>query len=200
MIRVAIADDHRIFRQGLSQLLTGAEGLELVGQASDGDQLAKLCETTAFDVVVADVSMPGPPLPALIERHADRLWVILTMHADGGLARRLLDAGARAFVLKDDAFDDLTHAIRQVVVGRRFVSTSISLPTDESDAPPSERELEVLRLIARGFTTKRIAGVLGVSVKTIETYRARLMRKLRVQSGPELVFAATQRGWLSTSG
>lgn len=195
-VRLAIADDHRLFRQGLAQLLRAAEGFEVAGEAADGDELAGLCQTARLDVVIADVSMPGAALSTLIARHPELRWVVLTMHSDGGLARQLLDAGALGFVLKDNAFEELARAVREALAGRRFVSPSVELASHAIDLPPSVRELEVLKLVAKGYTTKRIAGMLGLSVKTVETYRARLMRKLGVQSGPELVFAATQRGWL----
>lgn len=196
MLRVAIADDHRLFRQGLAQLLAQADGIQLVGEAANADDLTSLCTTLTPDLVIADVSMPGPPLATLITQHLQLRWIVLTMHADGGLARQLLEVGASAFVLKDSAFDDLLHAIREVGAGRSFVSSSVELPNGPPDSAPSARELEVLRLMAQGHTTKRIASIMGVSTKTIETFRARLMRKLRVQSGPELIYAASQRGWL----
>jgi DNA-binding NarL/FixJ family response regulator len=157
------------------------------------------------DVAVVDVSMPGPDVTTLPVRLSERglgvRLVALTMHAESAVVRRVLAAGFRGYVLKDNSFDELLDALRTVAVGDVFVSPTLELQLrrEPEFAALSEREQTVLRWIADGSTTKRIAAELGISAKTVETYRTRLMRKLEVRSSAELVRRAIELGLLSTS-
>jgi DNA-binding NarL/FixJ family response regulator len=205
MIRVALADDHTIFRQGLAAMLRADGEIDVVGEASDVLSLIEVLQATRPDVAVVDVSMPGPDVTTLPVRLSERglsvRLVALTMHAEVAIVRRVLAAGFQGYVLKDNSFDELLDALRTVAAGDVFVSPVLEaqLRREPEFASLSEREQTVLRWIADGSTTKRIAAELGISAKTVETYRTRLMRKLDVRSSAELVRRAIELGLLPTS-
>ncbi len=199
-MRVLIADDHSILRQGLAALLDAAEGIELVGQASDGDELWSLAVKFNPDIVVMDVSMPGKRVtdfPAAVARQGLRARVIaLTMHEEPAVALPVVQSGVAGagYVLKRSAFDELTTAIRAVAAGGRYISPELAhallnapteLDTDPSKLSPRERD--VLKCLAAGQTLKRIARDLSISERTVETYRARLLEKLSASTTADLI-------------
>lgn len=200
-IRVAIADDHAILRQGLAQLLRSADGIELVAEASDGPELLELVLETRPDVAVSDVSMPTFGAQVLAEKLADTDMatkiVALTVHDEPEIALPILNAGASGYVLKKNAFEELLQAIRAVHDGGRFVSAIVAgnlITPAKSDSPVlSDRERDVLAGLSSGWPYKRIASELDISVRTVETYRERLLKKLDLSTTADLIrFAARQ--------
>lgn len=202
MTLVLLADDHGIVRQGVASLLSAQPSIEVAAQLSSGFEVMRWFDSADVDVAVVDVTMPGPEpadlLKACRERGSDARFVALTMHSEATIAQRVLNAGYIGYVHKDDAFRDLIVAIRNAADSKQFVSKSVA--DKLSEIPPqveiSEREHHVLRCIADGMTNKRTAVELNVSVKTVETYRSRLMKKLDVHSAAELIRVAIRRGWL----
>ena len=203
MISVLLADDHGIVRQGVATLLKSEDDIAVVAELASGFEVMRWFDTDNATVAVVDVTMPGPEpadlLRACRERGATAEFVALTMHTEAVIAQRVLNAGYIGYVHKDDAFQDLLKAIRAAVEHRVFVSQSVAdaLQSMPPQVDISEREQHVLRCIAEGMTNKRTAAELEISVKTVETYRSRLMKKLDVHSAAELVRVATQGGWLS---
>jgi DNA-binding NarL/FixJ family response regulator len=206
MIRVIIADDHVIFRQGLLKLLQTAEDIVVVGEAGEGREALRLIEEVTPDVAMLDISMPNLSgigiADEIREKGVGTKVIFLTMHNDLLTAKKGI-LSAPGYVLKDDAFEDLLYAIRTVAAGGKFISPAISVklaqshPLKESrNRILTEREIEVLRLIASGLTNKRIAGKLSISVKTVETHRTRILQKLEVHSTTDLVKHALKIGLL----
>jgi DNA-binding NarL/FixJ family response regulator len=204
MIRVLIADDHVIFRQGLLKLLQTCEDVAVVGEVGDGREALRLIEKETPDIAILDISMPGITgfdIANEIQLRDIRTKIIfLTMHNDPPTAKKALQSSS-GYVLKDDAFDDLLYAIRSVSSGKKFVSPSISekiLTTGtmrkNGDRILTDRECEILRLIASGLTNKKIAGRLSISVKTVETHRSRIMQKLDSHTSADLVRQALKMG------
>ena len=210
-LRVLLADDHAVVREGLRALLNSDPRFEIVGDASDGLLTIAAVERLAPDVVVLDVSMPGmngvQVARRLKELHPEVKTIALTVHEEGGYLRSLMDAGASGYVLKRSASSELLRAIETVAEGGIHLDSAIasqlvnrlgqrratSLPT----AALSEREQEVMRYVAHGYSNKEIATKLDVSVKTIETYRYRASEKLGLSSRAELVRYAIGQGWLN---
>jgi len=198
MIRVIVADDHVIFRQGLLKLLQSAEGITVAGEAGDGKEALAMIVKESPDIAVLDISMPGLSgieiSKELKARGCATKVVYLTMHNDVLTAKQALISGVSGYILKDDAFEDLLYAIKAVASGRKFISPSISdkilhsspLKVVEKNIL-TEREREILKLIASGLTNKKIADKLSISVKTVETHRARILQKLDFHTTAELV-------------
>lgn len=192
-ISVVLADDHVVVRRGLRLLLEREPGITVAGEAGSAADALEAVAATGADVLVLDLNMPGePPLAAIpqVERAA---VVVLTMEQDPAFARRALAGGARGYVLKRAVDEELVDAIRAVAAGATHVSgevrAALAKPR-EREGPPgglSEREAEVLRLIALGHTNPEIGDQLSISVRTVETHRARIQQKLGVSSRPELV-------------
>jgi DNA-binding NarL/FixJ family response regulator len=210
-LRVVLADDHAVVREGLKALIGAQPGMELVGEAADGRSACRLVEQLLPDVVVMDVSMPGMSGAQAAEelrRACPRVKVLaLTVHEDKGYLRQLLEAGAAGYVLKRAAAEELVHAIRTVAAGGVYLDPALAGKVVGSFVrkPPgagaagadlSEREAEVVSLVAAGHSNKEIAGRLELSVKTVETYKARSLEKLGLSSRADLVRYALQRGWL----
>jgi len=206
-LRIVLADDHEVVRAGLRALLEGAAGMEVVAEAQNGaEAVERACELKP-DVVVMDVSMPvmdGVLATEQLARVCPEVRVVaLTAHDDSAHLRRLLQAGAAGYVLKRAATDELVRAIHVVADGGTYVDPLLggSLLRGRHDPPReiplSAREEDVLRRIAWGESNKEIAGKLGVSTKTVETYKARITQKLRLRSRTEMVRYALERGWLS---
>jgi len=209
-VRILLIDDHRLFRQGLRSILERERGLEVVGEAGDGPSALKLAGSTSPDVVVADIHLPdgdGIALAVRILAQCPATKVIfLSSDADFNLVRRALDAGGSGYLLKDNASGDLIRAIEAVRQGGVYLCPEVASALVEDfrqrgnqtpEAPPvqlSEREAEVLRLIADGLRNKEIADQLGVSTKSVETYRKRLMTKLGFSSTAELIRHAIRTG------
>jgi DNA-binding NarL/FixJ family response regulator len=211
-LRILLADDHAVVREGLKAVLNAQPGLEVVGEAADGvEALARAAELDP-DVVVVDISMPGltgaQVTARLKEARPDRKVLALTVHEDKSYLRRLLEAGASGYVLKQSATAEIVHAIRAVAAGGTYIDPALAGTVvgpfvgrpDAEETPPnglSEREEEVVSLIAQGYSNKEIAARLKLSVKTVETYKARSLEKLGMRSRVDLVRYATQRGWLT---
>jgi DNA-binding NarL/FixJ family response regulator len=203
VIKVIIADDHTIFRQGLRQLLEAIKDLTVAGEAADGQQALKLIRELQPDVAILDVSMPKGGLEVVSEICNQGLLtkiVLLTMHNDADAANRALQAGAHGYVLKDNAFEDLVYALHSVKGGGTFISPSLAAGVLKSgerrkeDEPLTRREREVLALIANGLTNRQIGEKLFISIKTVETHRARIMQALDLHSTAELVRYAIEKG------
>jgi DNA-binding NarL/FixJ family response regulator len=203
-MRILLADDHPMFRQGLKALLE-REGFEIVGEASDGHEAVRLARKLEPNVAVLDVSMPllnGIDAAREIHRRAMRTQVVLlTMFEEDAFALEALRAGVRGYVLKAQAAADLVGAIREVMRGAIYLSPGISeavvnalSKTDPPVDPLTDRERQVLQLVAEGKTTKKIASILGLSVKTAESHRTRIMHKLDIHETASLVRYAIRRG------
>jgi DNA-binding NarL/FixJ family response regulator len=208
MTSVLLVDDHVIVRQGLRALLDQHCDLEVVADVSNGRDAVAAVKEHRPDVVVLDVAMPelnGVEATRQIIEHCAHTRVIgLSMHEDRGFALRMLQAGARGYLLKEGAFDELVTAINAIVAGRIYLGSKITDTVlnalmegkgrdDESDLLTA-REREVLQLLAEGHSTRAMAQRLDVSHKTIETYRKRLMTKLNVHSVAELTKIAVREG------
>jgi two-component system, NarL family, response regulator NreC len=204
-IRVVIADDHTLVRQGLKSLLE-REGIQVVGEAQDGREVMELAAKHSPDVAVIDVGMPilnGLDAARELKRCAPKTKaILLTRHDEDEYLIEALRAGAKGYVLKNQAASDLVQAIRLVCRGQVYLSPGMSsvvvnaylskaeLPVD----PITSREREVLQLIAEGKSTKDIASLLGISVKTADSHRSRLMRKLDIHEVATLVRYAVRKG------
>jgi len=207
MIRVAIADDHAVVRQGLRHIIGETPELSLVGEAATGAETLELARTVECDVLVLDMSMPGPGgLDILRELRALRpglAILVLSMYPEDQFAVRLLRGGADGYLNKESAPDELVGAIRKVATGGKYVSAALAEKLAQAlhtggDALPheslSDREFQVLRLIAAGRTASEIAAQLSLSVKTISTYRARLLAKMNMSTNADLMRYALDHG------
>lgn len=204
-VRILLADDHRIVRQGLLALLN-REGFEVVAEASDGQEAVRLAAQLAPDVAILDVTMPllnGLDAAGEILRQRKNTRVILlTMHAEEYQIATALRAGVRGYVLKTQAAEALVHAIHETVAGSVYLSPGISecvvqgylsgTPPDVEPLAPRERQ--VLQLVAEGKTSKEIASLLGLTVKTAESYRSKVMEKLDIHETAGLVRYAIRHG------
>ena len=207
MIRVLIADDHAIVRQGLKQILSETEDLVIAGEAEDGSEALMLARQTVWDVFLLDVSMPnrnGIDTLKQLRKEFPRLPVlILSMHPEEQYAVRALKAGASGYLTKQSAPEQLVNAIRQVANGKKYVSPSVALQlaeaiSDHSEKKPHERitdrEYQVLTLIASGKTLTQVADTLNLGVATVSTYRARLLEKMGLKSTAELIRYGLENG------
>jgi len=204
-LRILLADDHMIVRQGLRALLERA-GFEVVAEATNGQEAVALAEKHKPDVAVLDLMMPTlNGLDAgrqILQSGAKTAIVLLTMQTDEHHVARALRAGIKAYLLKTQASDDLVRAIRDVVRGQVFLSDAVSRVVVDGylsgiaapEDPLAPREREVLQLVAEGKTSKEIAEILGVSVKTAESYRSHIMDKLDIHETAGLVRYAIRRG------
>jgi DNA-binding NarL/FixJ family response regulator len=203
MIRVLIADDHAVVREGLKQIISEAPELTVAGEAADGAEALDKSRSLDYDVLVLDISMPGlTGLDIVKEVRAARPELpvlILSMHPEEQFAVRLLKAGAAGYLSKESAPDELVNAIRKVVNGGKYVSPELAeklafdLEAGSSKLPHetlSDREFQVLRMLAGGKTVKEIAEQLSLSVKTVSTYRTRLLGKMNLKTNAELIHYA----------
>lgn len=203
--RVLLAEDHVMLRQGVAKLLEAA-GFEVVGEACDGREALNLARRLSPDVVVLDIGIPGlngiDAARAVVKEVPVTRVVVLTIHDEDAYVLEALRAGARGYVLKTQAGQDLVRAVQDVLSGGIYLSPGVSSSLVEAflagtAVPPdplTPREREVLQLIAEGRATKEVAAVLGVSVKTAETHRTRLMAKLGIHHTAGLVRYALRRG------
>lgn len=208
-IRIVLADDHRVVRTGLKLLLGAETGIDVVAEAGDADEALRAVLGHKPDVLVLDLSMPGPQssleaLPLVRERCATTATVVLTMQEDPEYARRALRAGALGYVLKEAADGDLIEAVRRAAAGETYLNPSLGAKLaamHETPAGPpddlSEREAEVLRLIALGHTNSEIGEQLFLSVRTVETHRAHVQQKLAISTRAELVRFALDHGLMT---
>ena len=213
-IRILLADDHTVMREGLRLLLERQPDFIVVGEAADGRQAVALAETEDPSVVVMDIAMPLlngiEATRQIVSRDHKIAVIILSMHFDESYVLRALKAGARGYLLKDSAEADLIKAVRSVCEGRTSFSPAISrmLLEDyirqlqqrgEEDSYDllSSREREVLQLIAEGKSNKEIASMLHLSLYTVETHRTHILQKLNLHSVPELILYAVRKGIIS---
>ncbi len=214
-IRVVVADDHAVVRAGLTALLEAQPDVEVVGEASDGEGALRMVDDLAPDVVVMDLTMPGcggiEATRRIRERKAAPRVLVLTMHDDPAFVRAAIDAGASGYLVKRAAGDELTTAVRRVHKGRAYLDVPLGegdlmaalTPTVESSRGEnaalgrlSGREREVLELLASGHTYQQAADALGVSIKSVGTYRTRLAEKLGLKSRAEIFRFAMDHGLL----
>jgi len=206
-IQVLVADDHQLVRQGLKVLLEN-EGFRVIGEAANGQEALELAESLHPEVAILDLAMPllnGIEAARQIQKVSPKTkTILLTMHTDRRYILEGLRGGAKGYVMKTHAADDLVRAIREAARGGTYLSPEISeaviqayqnkteMPVD----PLSARERQVLQLIAEGKTTKEVATTLDISVKTAETYRTRIMQKLEIHETASLVRYAIRRGFV----
>ena len=216
-IRVLIADDHAVLRAGLNKLLNAESDIEVIGEASNGKEAVSKTVELIPDVLLLDITMPdmgGIDVARLIKaKNLPVSILILTMHEDEGYLREALKAGVLGYIPKKAAEAELISAIRAVHRGEIYLYPSMAkslveeaiygnsvpdkeLPFDSYELL-SQREREVLRLVTKGYTNQEIAGQLSLSIKTVETYKARMMEKLNISSRAELVRYALHRGLLN---
>jgi DNA-binding NarL/FixJ family response regulator len=211
-LRIFLADDHIVMREGLKALVNAQPDMNVIGEADNGRTALLKAKELQPDIVVMDVSMPemnGIQATERLRHACQKIKVlILTAHDDTGYLRQLLEAGAAGYVLKRVAADELINAIRVVAAGGVYLDPALAGKVVRGyvgkqrlrGAPQcntlSERETEVLRLVAWGYTNKEVAGYLRISVKTVETHKANLMQKLDLKSRVEMVRYALRQGWL----
>ena len=214
-LRIFLADDHAVVREGLKTLINSHPGMEVVGEAADGRAACVTAAELVPDVVVMDVSMPdmnGVQATRELRGVCPGVKVVaLTVHEDTSYVRELLAAGASGYVLKRAAAEELVHAVQVVARGDVYLDPIIAAAvvqqlarkpaTDDrtTAAGLSDRETEVLQLIAHGHSNKEIAARLALSVKTVETYKARSMEKLGLTGRADIVRLALEKGWLKDS-
>lgn len=211
--KILLADDHKIVRDGLRSLLYKQSGMEVVGEAEDGRRALQLAAELTPDIVIMDIGMPnlnGMEATRHILDAVQNVKVIaLSMHSDKRFVSGMLQAGASGYLLKDCAFEELAQAVETVLGGQIYLSPKITgvvvedyvqMTTQIETSPLSlltSREREVLQLFAEGKNTKEIAALLYVSVKTVETHRQRIMKKLNIHNIPDLVKFAIREGLTS---
>ena len=207
MIKVCVVDDHAVVREGLKRIISENPGMAVTAEAGDGHEALKVIQSEPCDVVLLDITMPNKSgLDVLKQLHLDRPKLpvlVLSMHAEDQYAVRVLRAGAAGYLTKESAPAKLVQAIRKVVRGGKYVSATLAeklvydLDSDSSKAPHevlSDREYQVLCLIASGKTVTTIAEELALSVKTISTYRVRILEKLNMKNNAELTRYAIKEG------
>ena len=209
-IKVIVADDHGIVRKGLRYLLERQPDMEVVGEASDGREAVRLCEETSPQVAVMDIAMPQlngiDAASQVVRRNSETAVIILSMYADEDYLVRALASGVKGYLLKDSAEVDLVRAVRSVAQGKSFFSPTIAQMLAEDYTRQlqekglqdsydllTEREKEILQLLAEGKSNKEVAAVLNVSPYTIETHRMHIMQKLDLHNTAELVLYAVRK-------
>jgi len=212
-IKVVVADDHTILRQGIKALLDNQEEIEVVGEAKDGREAIKAIEELSPDVILMDIAMPGlnglEATRRIKKKFPKTKVVVLTMHTNEEYIFQILNAGADGYLVKETAFQDLISAINSVHRGEAFMSPSISkkVMTDYIQRAQGEervgfdtlttREREILQLVAEGNSNKKIAEVLFISPKTVETHRAHIMDKLNIHDRAGLIKYAIRKGMIN---
>jgi DNA-binding NarL/FixJ family response regulator len=207
-----LADDHPVVLAGIKSLVIAEEGLDVVGEARDGESALEMGEALQPDIAVIDISMPGLLGTVLADRMRSSCpncrLIALTVHEDQGYVRQMLEIGVSGYVLKRSAAEDLIKAVRIVAAGGIYIDPEMS--SKAFDKPPaqmperaphegadlSKREIQVLRLLSEGYSSKAVAIQLDIAVKTIETYKSRAFEKLGFQSRVELIRYAVSKGWL----
>lgn len=204
-LRILLADDHAIFRQGVRSLLE-REGFEIVAEAGDGQEAIRLAKEASPDVAILDLAMPGingtDAAPKIADVSPQTRMILLTMYSEEPCIASALQAGMMGYVLKSQSATDLVQAIREVVAGGMYLSPGVSQSIaraylnkhDSSASSLTSRESQVLRLVAEGKTTREVAESLGISVKTAESHRTRIMGKLDIHDTAGLVRYAIRQG------
>jgi DNA-binding NarL/FixJ family response regulator len=211
-LRILLADDHVVVRQGLKLLIEGQPDMTVVSEASDGASAIQQAQELKPDVIIMDISMPGMnglvATRTLKRMQPDAVIVTLTRHSDDAYLQELLRAGVSAYVLKQSAPAELIQAIRASAAGGQYLDSSLTArvtagflgregkKVNQPGVMPSDRESEVLRLIAAGYSNKEIAARLALSVKTVEAHKANAMRKLGLNGRIDIVKYAILQGWL----
>ncbi len=210
-LRVLLAEDHKILREGLRMVLTKERNMEVVGEVDNGAAAVSLTQELRPDVVVMDISMPecnGLRATEALQRLVPRTKIlILTRHSDTSYVQQLLQSGASGYILKQSASEELVRAIRQVAAGQGFLDPAITrqvVGMISSDAglrgstlkKLTGRQQDVLRFVALGFLSKEIAAQLEISIKTVETHKANAMSKMHLKSRIDIVRYAVLQGWL----
>ena len=213
-IRILLADDHTVVRDGLRALLEKQPDMAVIAEAADGRDCVRLAEEQSPDVVIMDIAMPnmnGIEATRRIASSCPRTAVvILSMHQDESYVLRSMKAGAKGYLLKDSLRSDVIDAIRSVAQGRSYLTRKVSKMLqedyilqlqrrglDDSYDLLTDREREILQLIAEGRTNKEVAGLLNVSLTTVETHRTHILQKLGLHSVPELILYAVRKGIIS---
>ena len=210
-VRIVIADDHTVVRKGLRLLIEGEEGLHVVAEAGEVSEAERLTRAHRPDVLVLDLNMPGgsslEAIPRLRESTPQTAVVVLTMQDDPAFARQALQSGALGFVLKEAADEELLEAIRLAARGDTYLNprlgARLAAQPPEPPGPPddlTEREVELLRLIALGHTNSEIASQLYLSTRTVESHHAHIQHKLRRTTRAELVRYALEKGFVDVGG
>lgn len=211
MIRVVIADDHHLVRQGICKLIDSVDDIEVIGEAASGREAVDLVKELQPEVIIMDIGMPrldgGQATEQIVSLNLPTQVVILSMHSDPVLAQQLLREGAKGYLLKDSLAEELPLAIRAAFQGKMYLSPAISdsvltkLMNPQSEEVPDElgdlltpREREVLQLVAEGYTNRAIAEELTISVKTVEKHRANVMSKLEASDLASLIRTAMKHG------
>jgi len=211
-LRVLLADDHPVVLAGVKALVMADEGLEVVGEASDGPSALRMANELKPDILILDISMPGlngVKVAETLRTSCPNCRVLaLTVHEDRGYLRQLLELGVAGYLLKRSAAEELVRAIRAIAAGGLYLDPAVAgkavggtptrlIGTGASEtAELSEREIDVLRLTASGHSNKSMAHELNIGVKTVETYKARAMEKLGFKTRVELMRYAISKGWL----
>ena len=212
LLRILVADDYELVRRGICSILKAQPGWTVCGEASTGEQAVQLARDLQPDIVVLDIGMPGlnglEAAREILKHNEDQRVLILTVNNCEEIIREALSAGARGFVLKSDAANDLVNAVQALERHRSFFTPRVQEILDNYFAPSSltalpiltTREREVLQLIAEGKTTREIAGALGCSVKTAQTHRSNFMQKLHLHSTSEVVLYAIRNQLIQYNG
>jgi len=213
-IRIVLVDDHNVMRRGLRLLIERHNGFAVVGEAADGRQAVEVAQNTRPDVVVLDISLPNlngiEAAQRIHELLPDAAIIILSMHSDEGYVMRALRAGAKGYLLKDSAEEDLMEGIKSVSLGKAYFSSDVSKMlvedymreiknrgVDDSYELLTPREKEILHLLVEGKSNKDIAVALNLSPYTVETHRRNLQEKLNLHSFAELILYAVRKGVIS---
>ncbi|MDD3846572.1 MAG: response regulator transcription factor [Syntrophorhabdaceae bacterium] len=207
MVRILIADDHFIVREGLKQIVSDVPDLVVVDEASDGQEALNKAVAGSFDIVILDISMPiKSGLDVLRElklQKPDSNVLILSVHPEEHYAMRVLKAGASGYLTKESAPDELVMAIRRISQGRKYISTTLAeklagVIGHPADVPLhstlSEREFRVMLMIASGYSIKKISEELFLSIKTVSTYRTRILKKMNFRNNSELIRYSIENG------
>jgi len=209
-IRILLADDHAVVRKGLRFLLEGQEHMEVVGEAADGREAVRLAEELKPNVVVMDIGMPQlngiEACAQIVKRNPQVSVIMLSVHSDETYLLRALSAGAKGYLLKDSAEDDLIRAVKVVAQGKPFFSPVIAQTLledymrylqqrglQDSYELLTDREKQILRLLAEGKTNKEVAALLNLSLYTVETHRTHIMQKLNLHNTAEIVLYAVRK-------
>ncbi|MFA4917643.1 MAG: response regulator transcription factor [Thermodesulfovibrionales bacterium] len=203
MIRILIADDHPMFREGLRRILAGCPDINVADEASNGQEVFEKVWNNEYDMVLLDIAMPGTPGLEVLKRlknEKPKLPVlVLSMYPEEQYAVRVIKAGASGYLTKESASEELISAIRRISGGRKYITSSIAERLADDVEPTAEkplhdtlsdREFEVYRMIVAGKTTTQIAEELFLSVKTISTYRSRILEKMKMKTNAELIHYA----------
>jgi two-component system response regulator NreC len=204
VIKIVIADDHQLFRNGIVSILQKEESFDVVGEAADGNELLALLEQKNVDIALVDLSMPGMSgqdvLVQAKQLYPNTRFIMLTMHDEGQYVVKSVRNGAHGYLLKNVDENELKLAIKEVYAGKKYFNRHITelminnmgVVENEAENELTPRELEVLKLVSEGRITKEIANQLSVSTRTIETHRVNMMKKLGVQNSAELIKKAAK--------